>query len=62
MLPMAVAPSCSGSGMLTIGRIAYRREGIFSPLTMHYNALAAKGSFANNVMQHTGSFRRCRVR
>ena len=31
----------SSSGTFTIGRIAYRREGIFFP--MHCNALAAKG-------------------
>jgi len=30
VLPMSVAPS--SSGMLTIGRIAYRREGIFCPI------------------------------
>jgi len=41
MLPMSVA--WSSSGMFTTGRIAYRLKGIFFPIEMHYNALAAKG-------------------
>ena len=54
----------SSSGMFATGRIAYRREGIFLPIdNALYNTLATKNhSIANNVMQHKGSFRRCRVR
>jgi len=41
MLPVSVAQS--SCGILTIGHITYRQEGVFFPLTMHYNALAARG-------------------
>jgi len=40
MLPVSVAQS--SSSMFMIGCIANRREVIFSPLTVQYNALAAK--------------------
>jgi len=40
MLPVSVPQSSSGT--FTIGCIANRWEGIFSPLTMQYNTLAAK--------------------
>jgi len=42
MLPMSVA--LSSSGMFTIGRIAYRWEGVFFPLKMHYRPGKGDGS------------------
>ena len=54
MLPMSVARS---SGMLTIGRIAYRREGVFFPIDNALTRSLQKGSFDRqyNVMQHNHS-------
>ena len=42
MLPMSIA--WSSSDMFTIGRIAYRREGVFSPSEMHYRPGKGNGS------------------
>jgi len=42
MLPLSVAQS--SSDMFTIGRIAYRREGFYSPLKMHYRPGKEYGS------------------
>jgi len=61
LLPMAVARS--SSDMLRQAASPIVGKGFSSQLTMLYNALAAKGIIqATNVVQHKGSFRRCRVR
>ena len=52
------------SGMLMIGRIAYRGEGVFFPIDNALERTRCKRdhSIASNVMQHKGSFHQCCIR